>query len=70
MSQCNEILEYIENHGSITSMEAFQEIGCTRLASRIHDLKRLGHNISSEMVSGKNRKKQTVQYKRYQIVAD
>lgn len=64
MTQCQRIMQAIEDHGSITSMEAF-EMGITRLASRIHDLRRAGVNINSEMVSGKNRYGETIHYSRY-----
>ena len=48
-TQCNQILDYIKTHGSITSLEAFREIGCTRLSGRIHDLRRRGYKITSDM---------------------
>ena len=48
-SQANQILEYIRKHGSITSLEAIQHIGCTRLSGRIFDLKRRGHIITKTM---------------------
>lgn len=48
-SQSMQIIEYIKKHGSITSLEAIQHIGCTRLSGRIFDLKRAGHNIVKTM---------------------
>lgn len=48
-SQANQILEYIKKHGSITSLEAFQHIGCTRLSGRIFDLKSIGYGITKTM---------------------
>ena len=50
-SQAMQIIEYMKKHGSITSLEAFQHIGCTRLSGRIYDLKEKGYNISSSMES-------------------
>lgn len=49
-SQCNRIYEYMKDHGSITSLEAFREIGCTRLSARIRDLKDRGIKIDSVKV--------------------
>lgn len=46
-SQCMRILRYMETHGSITSMEAFEKLGITRLSGRIKDLKDQGYRISS-----------------------
>lgn len=41
------VLNYLRDKGSITSMEAYTELGATRLSAIIYDLKRLGFNISS-----------------------
>lgn len=48
-SQSMQIIEYMKKHGSITSLEAIQHIGCTRLSGRIYDLREKGYNISSNM---------------------
>jgi hypothetical protein len=45
------IVDYIDEYGAITALEALRDLGCYRLASRISDLKRQGYNIKSEMVS-------------------
>ena len=48
-TQCQKILDYMQSHGSITSLEAFREIGCTRLSGRIFDLKKMGYSIDKTM---------------------
>lgn len=48
-TQQNKILEYLRSHNSITSLDAFRHIGCTRLAGQIFELKKKGYNITSEM---------------------
>lgn len=53
MTQCERILKYIDEHGSITDEEA-RGLKIHRLASRIHDLRQMGHKIVSESISGKN----------------
>ena len=65
MTQCEKIVEYIREFGSITTMEAFTDLGITRLASRIHDLQSEGFNIDREIVKGKNRYGETIHYMRY-----
>lgn len=45
MTQCERILSYMQRYGSISTMEAFKDLGCTRLASRINDLKNQGYAI-------------------------
>ena len=66
-SQCEKILGYMDRFGSITTLEAFTDIGCTRLASRICDLRQRGYNIADKPEKSKNRFGQTVHYKRYYI---
>ena len=68
MTQCERIVQYYEDFGSITTMQAFSDLGVTRLASRINDLKNQGYVIESEFVSGKNRYGDAVSYKKYKIV--
>lgn len=66
-TQNDRILEYIEEFGSITQIEALSEIGVMRLASRISDLRSLGYNIISEIVPVKNRYGETCHIKRYRL---
>lgn len=55
MTQKEKILQYLKEHGTITTREAFVNLGVTRLASRIWDLRNDGYNIIREMISVKNR---------------
>ena len=45
LSQEEQILNYIIEHGSISSMEAFAELAITRLSARIYDLREQGYDI-------------------------
>lgn len=67
MTQCEIVLRHMEDFGSITSLEAMQEYGIMRLASRITDLKKAGYPIRREIVSRKNRYGDTVNLARYSI---
>tara|TARA_R110002020_G_scaffold159106_4_gene342762 strand:+ start:2359 stop:2550 length:192 start_codon:yes stop_codon:yes gene_type:complete len=60
MKQNDRILEALQKRGDagLTSMDAFQ-MGITRLASRIHELRKL-HTIGDVWVKGRGNK-----YKRY-----
>jgi hypothetical protein len=51
ITQNEMVIDYIDEYGAITALEALRDLGCYRLASRISDLKRQGYNIKSEMVS-------------------
>ena len=44
-SQCDKIQAWLEEGRSITSWDAIMMFGCTRLASRIWDLRERGLNI-------------------------
>lgn len=67
MTQCEKILRHMEECGSITSLEAMQEFGIMRLASRITDLKKAGIPIHRDMITQKNRYGETVTFARYSI---
>lgn len=50
-TQSHRILAALQDGRRITALDAWREFGCLRLAARIHDLCRAGHNILAEMVS-------------------
>jgi len=50
MSHSKEILNHLENGNKITALEALNLFGCFRLGARIYDLKKLGHEIESDMI--------------------
>lgn len=66
MKQAQMIVDYMRKNGSITTMQAF-EMGITRLASRIHDLRGMGLDIESESVKSKNRYGEPVHFARYRF---
>ena len=49
-SQCNKILNHMRSEGSITAAEAVGKYKIYRLAARVSDLKRRGHNVVSTIV--------------------
>lgn len=66
-TQCERILDYIAENGSITQLDALREFGCMRLASRVSDLKRQGVPIKRTMETSKNRYGEPISYARYTI---
>lgn len=62
------ILQHLEEHGSITSWEAIQIYGCTRLSHYIYELRNDGYDIESETVRGLNRYGEKVHYTRYKLI--
>lgn len=67
LTQCDKILQYIEENGSITPLDALKEFGCMRLASRMCDIKKMGYPVKKEMETAKNRNGEPVHYARYSI---
>ena len=67
MTQKEMILRYMKQFGSITPAEAYEDIGCMRLAARIADLEADNVAIKKEMVKKKNRFGKTVRFKRYSL---
>lgn len=68
LSQCEKIIDYMHKHGSITQLDAYLDLGCWRLASRISDLRKRGYAIKREMVTVKNRYDEDVQVARYSLI--
>ncbi len=64
-TQTERILDYIDEFGSITQIEALRDLGIMRLASRISDLKKQGYPITSEIETVKNRYGENCHIKRY-----
>lgn len=51
ISQTQSIINWLEQGKSITPIEALNEFGCFRLAARIGDIRKLGYEVKTEMVS-------------------
>ncbi len=67
MTQCEKIIRHLEEHGSITSLEAVKEYGIMRLASRICNLKAQGYDIVSDFVCSTNRYGEKVYFSQYRV---
>ena len=55
MNQREKIVFYIQKFGSISSMEAFQDLGITRLSARIYELRDEGYQFDETFETSKNR---------------
>ena len=69
-TQCQRILDYMHQFGSISTLEAFRDLGVARLASRIHDLKGMGYHITDEIKTSKNRFGETTHFKVYRLAEE
>lgn len=69
MNQRERILAYIDEFGSITPMEAFADLGITKLATRVSELDALGVKLHKEWEVSRNRYGKPVRYMRYSMEA-
>ena len=68
MTQCEMIKRHLETFGTITTYEAFQEYGITRLSARIWDLRHTdGLIIDNERKTAKNRFGEPIHYDVYRL---
>ena len=65
-SQRQQLLEFMEKGGRLTSLVAVNRFGCLRLASRINEIKK-GANVASRFIEVKNRFGVVVKVKEYWI---
>lgn len=65
MTQREAIINYITQFGSITPMEAFADLGITKLATRISEMRKDGQEFKIETVKSKNRYGKTVHFAKY-----
>lgn len=68
-TQKAEVLKHLQEKGSLTSMEAIELYGATRLASIIFDLRAEWHNIETIMVEGRTRYGGYTQYAKYVYIS-
>ena len=64
------VMNYITTFGSITSLEAFRELGVTRLAAVIFDIRKAGVPIKVETVHSTNRWGEEVRFAKYSIITN
>lgn len=67
MTQAEKVMAYISEHQSISSWEAFRDLGITRLAARIADLERDGVHFNRKREAVKNRYGEQTYYIRYSL---
>lgn len=67
MTQCDRIIEYIKTFGSISPLEAFRDLGITKLATRISEMRKDGMEFEQEYMKSKNRFGEDVYFMRYYL---
>lgn len=59
------ITDYINRFGSISPMEAFSDLGITKLATRVSEMKKDGIEFKIVLEKGQNRYGKPMYYARY-----
>ena len=68
MTQREAIIKYLKDFGSITPMEAIYDLGITKLATRISEMRADGMEFKIETVKSKNRYGKTVHFAKYSFL--
>ena len=68
MTQKQRILNYIKNFGSITSFQAYSDLGITQLGARIDGLQKEGYKFKKQTEKSKNRYGEPVHFTRYSFM--
>lgn len=66
-TQKDRIINYIREFGSISSFEAYANLGITQLGARIDQLKKEGYKFRTEWESNINRFGEKTDYKKYYL---
>ena len=67
-TQCQRILDYIKQYGSITSLEAYRDLSITQLGARLFELKKQGYMFEKERINTTNRMGEKTHYDKYRLV--
>ncbi len=70
MTQEERVLDYMKQFGYITSLDAFSDLGITRLSAKIFNLKKQGYEIIDEQMKAKNRFGETTYFKKYMLAEE
>lgn len=68
-TQADDLLTYLEHHGSITRIQGMTELGIIELPARVTELRKLGVDICKERKTGISRNGRTFHYTVYSLGA-
>jgi len=70
LNQRQRIINYIREFGSISSWEAYSDLGITQLGARIDQLKKEGYIFITKWESKLNRYGEKTDFKRYYLMGE
>ena len=66
-TQHDRVLQYMKDFGSITTLDAFRDLGITKLTTRISEMRRMGMAIIGTPETVENRYGDRCHIKRYML---
>ncbi len=70
MTQREAIIKYITDFGSITPMQAYGDLGITKLATRVSEMRKDGMEFKIETIKGTNRYGKPTRFARYSFTKE
>ena len=70
MTQYDRIRQYMIDWGSITPMDAFRDLGITKLSTRIGEMIAAGEKIKKETEHGENRYGEKTHWAKYTLIRE
>lgn len=67
MNKTKAVLQWLQTHASISSMEAIDNFGATRLSAIIFNLRKRGYNIETVWCEGTDRFGNPMRFARYYL---
>ena len=67
MTQKERILDYMDEFGSISALEAFRDLGVSQLSARLVELEKMGYRFNKKQESAINRFGERVYFVRYSM---
>lgn len=67
MTQKDRVLQYMQDFGFITSLDAFKDLGITRLSAKIYELRKEGYTIGAERLRVRNRYGDYTHFNKYYL---
>ena len=68
-TQTSDVIAHLIKHGSITSLEAIQKYGCTRLSAVIFNCRKRGYEIETIRLNVKNRRGSNSPIGKYKLIS-
>lgn len=70
ITQRDRILQYLHDFGSITSWQAYADLGVTQLGARLQELEERGYVFTRENIPTKNRYGENTHYTKYALLQE